>query len=313
MRQWPFRVSKELGSFMKFVFARQVGIAVVIAFMAATATAQESAPDPSGGNDVAAARQHFTKGNRLFDLQKYGEAAKEYESAYEAKDDPALLFNIGQAYRLAGDYQRAIGAYKAYLRRSPKPRNRQELEARLVDLQKLVAEQRRTHEAPPNGNEPGPEPHEAERTVEQQQPAPAPQPPQQQQAKPAPPIATTTGGSERTVDASVGRTKRLAGIGLVAGGGACIVVGATLTGLAYAIQSQQSHPGAGVAYDPSAASRMRAEQGAGAAMLGVGAAAAVGGTVLYLLGRKEAAHARVAAAPLVGSGTTGVMLTGVFQ
>jgi tetratricopeptide (TPR) repeat protein len=274
--------------------------AVFLLLLATSVSAAEPAPEPANGNDVTAAKQHFIKGNRLFDLQRYSESAREYEAAYEAKDDPALLFNIGQAYRLAADYPKAIGAYKAYLRRSPHPHNRAEIEARIADLQKLLAAQVRTHEAPPVGNETVPEQpstHEGDHVA---QPRPAPitesQPWQHQ--------------PERSVDANAGRVKRLAGIGLLAGGGAAIVVGATLTGLAYAIQSAQSHPGRNVAYDPSAASRMTAEETSGGVLLGVGAAAAVGGTVLYVLGRKEASRGRFAIAPIVGGGVTGLMVTG---
>jgi hypothetical protein len=50
--------------------------------LATGASAAEPAPpEPATGNDVAAAKQHFIKGNRLFDLQRYGEAAREYEAA----------------------------------------------------------------------------------------------------------------------------------------------------------------------------------------------------------------------------------------
>ncbi|HEX9101145.1 MAG TPA: hypothetical protein VF997_03020, partial [Polyangia bacterium] len=103
------------------------------------------------------------------------------------------------------------------------------------------------------------------------------------------------------LDPSAGRAKRRLGIGLVAGGGAAIIVGATLTGLAYGIQSTYSHPSSTTAYDPGAASRMRAEQISGGVLLGVGAAAAVGGTIVYLLGRKEARAPRFAFAVAGGA------------
>src|SRR5205085_1205757 len=46
-------------------------------------------------DDPRAARQHFAAGSSLFDLGRFREAAAEYEEAYRAKNDPALLFNIG--------------------------------------------------------------------------------------------------------------------------------------------------------------------------------------------------------------------------
>jgi hypothetical protein len=102
------------------------------------------------------------------------------------------------------------------------------------------------------------------------------------------------------------------GIGLLAGGGAALVVGATLTGLAYQIQNEQGHPKAGTAYDPAAASRMRAEQASGGVLLGVGAAAAVAGAVVLWLGHRAARADRVAAGPLLAPGAAGLVLTGVM-
>ena len=57
-------------------------------------------------DDAKLARQHFEDGSRLYDLGKFRDAAREYEEAYKYKPDPALLFNIGQAYRAAGDARR---------------------------------------------------------------------------------------------------------------------------------------------------------------------------------------------------------------
>jgi len=97
------------------------------------------------------AREHYKKGTTLYDLQRFHEAAIEYERAFEIVDDPALLFNIAQAYRFAAEYGKAIGAFKAYLRRVPQAPNRSEVEARIVDMQRLQAEQKKSGEEPPAG------------------------------------------------------------------------------------------------------------------------------------------------------------------
>jgi tetratricopeptide (TPR) repeat protein len=258
------------------------------------------------GNDVESARQHFRRGNTLFDLQRYAEAAHEYEAAYEGKDDPALLFNIGQAYRLAGEYSKAIGSYKAYLRRSTRPRNRPEVEARIADLQRLLAEQRRTQDEPPTGPEPVPEtpmaPHPTDDAAASSAAA----------ATSAPAAAATPAATATVDDPAVGRKKRLLGLGVGAGGVAVTAVGAALVGLAYATQHTFNSPGMNTAWDPSAASRMRNEQIAGGVLLGIGAGAIVGGVTLYLLGRHER-HARVAVAPFVGDRAAGLFVAGVVR
>lgn len=89
-------------------------------------------------DDVAAARAHYEKGKRAYDLGHYAEAAREYEIAYEAKDDPALLFNLGQAHRLAGHDAEALTAYKSFLRNVPDAPNREEVEARIRALQAAI-------------------------------------------------------------------------------------------------------------------------------------------------------------------------------
>lgn len=93
---------------------------------------------PSIADDLVQARQHFDAGTKAYDLGHYIDAVKEYEAAYNAKPDPAILYNIGQAYRLAGDYPSAIRSYKSYLRRVPDAENRPEVERRIADLQKVI-------------------------------------------------------------------------------------------------------------------------------------------------------------------------------
>src|SRR4051812_5182285 len=93
---------------------------------------------PVWADSADQARQHFQKGTTYYDLGQYREAAREYEDAYKAKSDPALLFNIGQAYRAAGDAPAALRSYKAFLRRSPDARNREEVETQIARLQRII-------------------------------------------------------------------------------------------------------------------------------------------------------------------------------
>jgi tetratricopeptide (TPR) repeat protein len=99
-------------------------------------------------DDGKLVRQHFEDGSRLYDLGKFRDAAHEYEEAYKYKPDPALLFNIGQAYRAAGDAESALTAYKSYLRKVPEAPNRHEVETHIERLQRLVDEQHKTPPTP---------------------------------------------------------------------------------------------------------------------------------------------------------------------
>ena len=118
-------------------------------------------------------KAHYERGTTMFDLEKYVEAAGEFERAYELKQNPAFLFNIAQAYRLAGRPDKAVGFYRSYLRRLPNAANRAEVEARIVEMEKLA-------KAPPPGKPPAEKPREVVAPPAEEKPrevAVAPKPP----------------------------------------------------------------------------------------------------------------------------------------
>jgi hypothetical protein len=61
------------------------------------------------------------------------------------------LFNIAQAYRLAGDHSNALQFYRSFLRRVPDAPNRTVIEARIAELKKLIEEEDANKKAPPEG------------------------------------------------------------------------------------------------------------------------------------------------------------------
>jgi len=99
--------------------------------------------------NTASAKAHYEKGTTLYDLGRYLDAAHEYEEAYAAKNDPALLFNVAQAYRLGGDNVAALRTYRSFLRRMPDTPNRADVERHIANLQHLIDEQKRTATSPP--------------------------------------------------------------------------------------------------------------------------------------------------------------------
>ena len=100
-------------------------------------------------DDKAAAREHYEKGTSFYDLGRYPDAIKEFEAAYELKKDPALLFNLAQAYRLAGNAEQALHFYKTYLRYVPRPPNKAEIDERIAALEKQVADHSQSQTQPP--------------------------------------------------------------------------------------------------------------------------------------------------------------------
>jgi tetratricopeptide (TPR) repeat protein len=113
------------------------------------ASVRAQAQPPAGATDAAArARDHASKGRRLYDLRRYDPAIREFEQAYQLDNDPAHLYNIAQSHRLANHVPEAIAAYRAYLDRLPEAANRPDVERRIAEL---GAAQR-----PPNSLDPQP-------------------------------------------------------------------------------------------------------------------------------------------------------------
>jgi hypothetical protein len=100
-------------------------------------------------DDAQRAKDLFQEGTRYFDLGQFDKAIDAWQSGYREKPDAVFLYNIAQAYRLAGDLNKAIFFYKGFLRNSPKAHNRPEVEQRIAGLQKQLAEQEAAKGAAP--------------------------------------------------------------------------------------------------------------------------------------------------------------------
>jgi tetratricopeptide (TPR) repeat protein len=147
--------------------------------------------DPEAAAKEKEAREHYIQGMRHFDLGEVDEAVKEYRAAYQNSAAPGLLFNIAQAYRTKKDYENALQFYKNYLRLQPRAPNRADVEARVVEMEKMVAEQAQMEKERPHGVIPPT--RDGEETPEAH-PAVAVPTPSVAVAPPAPRFLSTTGG-----------------------------------------------------------------------------------------------------------------------
>src|SRR5688500_13981587 len=102
------------------------------------------APAPGGAQShrpkKQPAKEMYDKATRLYDVGRYGEAIEEYQSVYLLIDDPAMLYNIAQSYRLWDKPDEAVRFYRNYLRRSPAASNRADVEKKIVDLERTIEE-----------------------------------------------------------------------------------------------------------------------------------------------------------------------------
>ena len=230
---------------------------------------------------TATAREHYKQGMKAYDLGHYADAVKEFEAAYQAQDDPVLLFNLGQAYRFEGRNADAIRSYRAFLRRVPDSSHRQEVESRIVELQRLIDEQDRVKEKPP---------------AEAIAPSPGPSAP----PPPAvvPPIARPWAPA---------RPLKITGLTLMGVGAASLVLGGVFAGLASSAADKGSRPGT---FDPSVEDRMKLDQSLDVGLFVAGGALAAGGLVAFLVGQLHPTSVELS--PVVGLGRAGAIVEGRF-
>lgn len=91
--------------------------------------------------------EHYERATRAYDIQKYQEAVEEYQKAYEIAGDPAMLYNVAQAYRLNGQLLEALHSYRRYLQRSPNARNREDVDRKIADLEQTIEARKKAAEA----------------------------------------------------------------------------------------------------------------------------------------------------------------------
>ena len=110
---------------------------VLAVFLALLALKRVAYADDPGER---AARRHYERGQKLFNLQKFDQALEQFQKAYDASPIPDFLFNIGQCHRNLGDHEAAIFSFKKFLKLDPEASNRDLVEKLIEDLEQKIAE-----------------------------------------------------------------------------------------------------------------------------------------------------------------------------
>jgi tetratricopeptide (TPR) repeat protein len=223
--------------------------------------------------DSNKARELFRQAQTKYNLLHFDEALALFEKGYEEKPDPVFLFNIAQCQRQLGRYELAAKSYRAYLVQQPDAPNRDDVLARIADMEKAAQEKRAA--APPEGVKPPVE-------------TPTPEaPPAATPTEPAPPVVATTPAepSHRP------RTLTIVGAVLTGVGGAALI-GGLASGLVAKSDSDAVAADARnhAEFDPSKESAGTAAANASYALYAIGGAAAVTGVVLLVLDWRAHRH-----------------------
>ncbi|MCX5745195.1 MAG: tetratricopeptide repeat protein [Proteobacteria bacterium] len=244
-------------------------LAASLALPSVVAHAQPLPSKPADPAEVA-----YQEGKRLYDVQEWDAAIAKFKEAYKLRSDQPSLFNIAQAFRLKGDCQGAITAYRTYKRNFPTADN-------LPKVDKFLGELEASCPKVP----PPPTP-----ALTEVPPITTPIDPTVVPTEPIVPIPTEptrpTGPTGPKSSTAAGRTKRIIGYGAVAVGGVGIAAG-----IVFAVSAQNhadtASAGSGV-WDPHVQTvGQNAAQRARISFV-VGGLALAGGVTLVVLGRHDA-------------------------
>jgi tetratricopeptide (TPR) repeat protein len=268
--------------------------------------------------DKTAAKERYAHARSLYDLGHFAEAAKEFEAAYELKNDPAFLYDLAQSYRQAGNPERALHFYRTYLRYVPKPANRAEIDARIAALEQQLA-QKGTGTEPPPANPPPPTttttpPPTGPPPPFTALPPPGPSEPPPATALPPPTLVEAAPPPAPSSPPDRARMMRIGGIATAGVGAFMVLIGIIeYSRASSASQEVESEAANGLPFDPSVERRGQSAQTAEAWFLTLGVLAGAGGAALWYYGRHlgaaaESATARVSLAPVLSPGGGGAWL-----
>lgn len=111
--------------------------------------AQRPGPSPAGSGAPPApatpdvnprAQQLYADGLKAYDEERFRDAVELFKAADQLAPSPRLSFNSARVYERMSDSRSALAAYRDYLRRSPAAENRAEVERRIRELERALAE-----------------------------------------------------------------------------------------------------------------------------------------------------------------------------
>lgn len=264
------------------------------------------------------ARRRFEEGKKAFRLGDFDAAIEEWKAGFRIQPDAVFLYNIALAYREKQELHKAVFFYRSYLKEAPKADNRAEVEERIAEMEALISARHSSVAAPAEANS----------STETQDTQPATHDPptarlaadalpssksfaESDQPGVAPAESLVADGSRR--EPPRGRGMRRAGMATAAMGAAILATGAWLLARTSSIEADiASARDRNESWDnikPLVSDGNRDER-MGLFAAGTGAAALIGGGIMYFLGRSqaEAPEGNVVVIPSADESTLGLTL-----
>lgn len=267
-------------------------IMIAIAGLSGRAAAQP-APAPTAA-ELEQARRYAQSGIEAQDAGDYDTAIENYRKAYRVVANALLLFDMAQAYRLAGKDDLAIDYYRRYLA-DPEPEQSKVPAARVL-LAELQAGS--PGSVRPPGAQAATSPPVSDRAA-------GPAVPSSATAFAPPPGLTGTADTPEPGNPSQGQSLRRAGIATMGAGAVSLAIG-----VGYAFHGRSLSDEVSTHYDPSkdsAGSRANIIQVTG--LVAGTALVAIGGAIWWWAGRRSGGAAQVSVVPTVSGHMAGLAIS----
>jgi len=122
-----------------FLSRRGALVLLLLALLAALATAALAQTKDSSGKRLEAIRSEMDKGQGLYVTGNYAGAAQVFEAGYAAYPYSAFLFNAGVCYQKQNDVDRALANFKEYVKVDPNAPDLEKVNQRIATLEAAKA------------------------------------------------------------------------------------------------------------------------------------------------------------------------------
>jgi hypothetical protein len=109
---------------------------LLLAALLISVRAQAQTPRRTPATD-AEAQAHYQRALSYYNLREYSIAVLEFKEAYALSNEPQLLFNIAQAYRLDKQYEEALHYYGTFLQLRLHTPNRRDVEQFISEMERM--------------------------------------------------------------------------------------------------------------------------------------------------------------------------------